>query len=304
MVDLTTDVAGIKLINPTILASGILGETGKSLEKVINLGTAAVTTKSIGLEPKEGHMNPTIVELEFGLLNAMGLPNPGIEGYKEELDLIVKLNKPVFGSIFGKDESEFVKLAEIMEDIGVDAIELNLSCPHASGYGSEIGSNPAMVNTITKTVKSSVSIPVFVKLTPNTSDIVSLGRAAISGGCDALVAINTMKAMAISAELAIPILSNKFGGYSGPGIKPIGLRCVYELVKADQNVPIIGVGGINNGTDLVEYLMAGASAVQIGTAIYYHGESTFRNILTELKEFMEKNGYSTLKEIIGLAQTR
>ncbi len=301
MADLSTEVAGLKLANPIILASGVLGETGETLARVIRSGAAAVVTKSIGLEPRAGHNNPTIVELEYGLLNAMGLPNPGVQEYRKELEAVFKLEVPVIGSIFGKDETEFSKLAGIMTDYGASAIELNLSCPHAKGYGAEIGSDPKMVKSITSAVKNTVSKPVLVKLTPNTSDIVALGKSAVDGGCDGIVAINTVKGMAISPELGMPILSNKFGGYSGPGIKPIGIRCVFELASANLEVPIIGVGGINSGADVVEYLMAGATAVQIGTAIYYHGNSAFSKIIEELEEFMVNNNYNSVQELIGQA---
>jgi dihydroorotate dehydrogenase (NAD+) catalytic subunit len=301
MVDLTSEIAGLKLKNPTILASGILGETGKTLSRVIEHGAGAITTKSIGLEPRAGHDNPTIVELDCGLLNAMGLPNPGIDEYKSELEHAVQLDAPVIGSIFGKNASEFAVLGKAMETYKVQALELNLSCPHAEGYGSELGSVPERVKEVTGAVRDAVSIPVFVKLTPNTSDIVSLGKAAVAGGCSGLVAINTVKGLAINAELGMPVLSNKFGGYSGPAIKPIGLRCVYELAAADLGVPIIGVGGINSGIDIAEYLMAGASVVQIGTAVYYDGITAFEKLVTELRKFMEENNHNSINDLIGLA---
>jgi dihydroorotate dehydrogenase (NAD+) catalytic subunit len=301
MVGITTQVASLKLKNPIILASGILGETGKTLERMIHAGAGAVVTKSIGLEPRTGHQNPTIVELDHGLLNAMGLPNPGIHAYKEELDQIVNNDVPVIGSIFGSDEGEFVELAGIIADHGVAAIELNLSCPHAAGLGAELGAKPTHVMNITKEVKGTVTKPVFVKLTPNTADIVALGKAAVEGGADALVAINTVKGLALEPELGMPILSNRYGGYSGPGIKPIGLRCVFELAEAELGVPIIGVGGISTGKDVVEYLMAGSSAVQIGTALYYQGNAVFIKIVTELEEFMVKHDYKSIEELIGLA---
>jgi dihydroorotate dehydrogenase (NAD+) catalytic subunit len=301
MIDLTTEIAGLKLKNPTILASGILGETGKTLERIIRGGAAAVTTKSIGLTPRTGHPNPTIVELEYGLLNAMGLPNPGIQDYKKELNQVITSGVPVIGSIFSKDSKEFAELAGFMSEIGVAALELNLSCPHAAGYGAELGSEPKQVRSITAEVKNAVTIPVFVKLTPNTSNIVALGKAAVDGGCDALVAINTVKGLAINSELGLPILSNKFGGYSGPGIKPIGLRCVFDLASAELGVPIIGVGGIATGKDAVEYLMAGASAIQIGTAIYLHGDTVFSKIVAELEEFMLHHNHNSIPELMGLA---
>ena len=301
MVGITTQVASLKLKNPIILASGILGETGKTLERVIHAGAGAVVTKSIGLEPRTGHQNPTIVELDYGLLNAMGLPNPGIHAYKEELDQIVNNDVPVIGSIFGSDEREFIELAGIIANHGVAAIELNLSCPHVAGLGAELGAEPKRVKNITKEVKGAVTKPVFVKLTPNTADFVALGKAAVEGGADALVAINTVKGLALEPELGMTILSNKYGGYSGPGIKPIGLRCVFELAEAELGVPIIGVGGISTGKDVVENLMAGSAAVQIGTALYYHGSAVFIKIVTELEEFMMKHDYKSVQELIGLA---
>ena len=301
MTDLGTIIAGINLKNPLILASGILGETGKTLERLIQAGVGALTTKSVGLEARRGHTNPTIVELDFGLLNAMGLPNPGIVEYLNELELIRSKDIPVIGSIFGKDGSEFTKLAGCMEDHGATAVELNLSCPHATGYGAELGSEPEIVNKITSTVKTAVDIPVLVKLTPNTKDIVSLGHAAVAGGCDALVAINTVKGLAINPELGTTILTNKFGGYSGPGVKPIGLRCVYELAMAELGVPIIGVGGITTGRDVIEYIMAGSSAVQVGTGVYYDGISIFTKLKLELVDFMVNNQYNSIKDMIGLA---
>ena len=301
MPDLTTDVAGIIFKNPTILASGVLGETAQSLKRIIATGAGGVVTKSIGLEPRSGHANPTIVELDHGLLNAMGLPNPGMDEYEHELMQVLDLDVPVIGSIFGKDGDEFSKLALKMTALGVDAVELNLSCPHASGYGTELGSEPRLVEQITAGVKNSINKPVFVKLTPNTANITALGHAAVNGGADALVAINTVKGMAIAPEVGEPVLSNTFGGYSGPAIKPIGLRCVFELAKADLGRPIIGVGGITTGKDVVEYMMAGATAVQIGTAVYYHGVPVFGAIVDELNEFMKQNGYDTVKDMIGLA---
>jgi dihydroorotate dehydrogenase (NAD+) catalytic subunit len=301
MTDLSLTLAGLKLDNPIILASGILGETGMTLVRVLESGAGAVTTKSIGLEPRVGHKNPTIVELETGLLNAMGLPNPGVDEYLKELEPLLKKQLPIFGSIFGKNADEFAELAKRMSTAGISALELNLSCPHAKGYGSELGADPDQVEEVTKAVKNKTNIPVFVKLTPNIADIVSIGKAAVSGGADGLVAINTVKGMAIAPELARPILSNKFGGYSGPGIKPIGIRCVYELASADLGIPIIGVGGISTGIDIAEYLMVGATAVQVGTVIYDRGIEGLLQLKSELEVFMTDNNYQNISELVGLA---
>jgi dihydroorotate dehydrogenase (NAD+) catalytic subunit len=300
MINLSTQVANIQLENPLISASGILGETGKSLLKLAEGGAAAVTTKSITLEPRPGHPNPTIVELDYGLINSMGLPNPGIKNYMPELDDLREHEVIVIGSIYGNEPREFAELAQLMSGT-VYAIELNLSCPNIEGYGTEIGSIPQNVADIVSAVCSSISIPVFAKLTPNTTDIVSLAKAAVNAGCAALVAINTVRGVAINPEIGRLILAKGIGGYSGPGIKPIGLRCVYELARADLGVPIIGVGGINTGKDVIEYLMAGATAVQTGTAVHRRGFTVFRTIVDEMKSFMAQYEFTRVKDLIGLA---
>lgn len=303
MVDISASISGLRLKNPTMLAGGILGETGDSLLKIAKGGAAALVTKSIGVEPRAGHPNPTFVETEHGILNAMGLPNPGIENYKKEVEKVLDAGIPIIGSIFGGDAKEFELLATKMEEYGVNAIELNLSCPHAKGYGLEIGHDKKRVEEITKAVKDAVKIPVFVKLSPNVNSISEIAKAVEKARGDGIVAINTLRAMAINTELAMPILSNAIGGYSGPGIKPIGLRCVYE-VKASTDLPIVGVGGIISGKDAVEYIMAGASAVQIGSGVFYRGEGIFAEICQEIREFMNTHGYDTIEEMVGIAGKR
>ena len=298
--NLATKIASLKLENPTILASGIMDEDAGSMQRVFNSGAGAIVTKSIGLEPREGYPNPTVVELEHGILNAMGLPNPGIEAFADELHKLRKINVPVIGSIFGSNANEFVKLAEKMQNYGADAVELNMSCPHAKGYGIEIGSDSKIVKEITSKVKNSIKIPVFVKLSPNLTNIVDIAKSAEAGNADGIVAINTVKAMKIDLELKMPVLANKIGGYSGRAIKPVGIRCVYEISK-NVDIPVIGVGGITTGEDAIEYFMAGASAVQIGSGIYYRGIDVFKNICDEIELWMEEYGYKNLQEIIGAA---
>jgi dihydroorotate dehydrogenase (NAD+) catalytic subunit len=298
--DLSASIGELKLENPTILASGILGETGSSLTKILESGAAAVVTKSIGKEPREGYPNPTVVELEYGVVNAMGLPNPGIDNYADEVKTALKPGKPVIGSIFGKDSEEFVHLAKKMESFGTHALELNLSCPHAKGYGLEIGSDEKAVEDIVSSVKSNVGIPVFAKLSPNVTNIKGIAKAVEKGGGDGIVAINTVKAMVVEPELKMPLLSNGIGGLSGKAIKPIGLRCVYEIFE-EVGIPIIGVGGIETGMDAVEYMMAGANAVEIGSAVRWRGPEVFGNVCQEIREFMSKNGFSSIGEMIGIA---
>ena len=301
MPSLKTKVAGIELENPTILASGILGQTGKSLLRVVEEGGAAGTvTKSIGAEPRDGHGTPTLIELDNSLLNAMGLPNPGIEEYGREIEVARSSGKPIFGSIFSSSPDGFADLGKKMASYGVQAVELNLSCPHAEKVGLEVGTDPQMVFNIVKAVKNVVNVPVLAKLSPMVPDIAVIARAVDDAGGDGIVAINTLKAMKIEPDIGKPVLQNVYGGLSGPAVKPVGVRCVYDIAKAVK-IPVIGVGGINTGQDALEYIMAGASAVQIGSGVHYRGLDVFKKVCGEIEEFMATNGYGTIEEIIGLA---
>lgn len=296
MPSLSVDVGGLNLPNPIMLAAGILGTTGASLRRAALAGAGGVVTKSIGSEPRAGHPGPNIVSVDCGLLNAMGLPNPGYRDFQEEIDLARTGGVPVVASIFGSSPAEFAKIACGLE---ADAFELNLSCPHAEKYGSELGRYPDLVESVTGAVKASADVPVWVKLTPNTADIVELGRAAQGGGADAVVAINTLKAMAIDIETGYPILGNRFGGLSGQAMKPVAIRCVYEL-SSNLEIPVIGVGGITTWEDTVEIIMAGASAVQIGTALF-KGYEVFREITNGLSNYLDRRSL-TLDDLCGMAR--
>lgn len=300
MGELTTSISSLNLKNPTMLASGIMGETGQSLFSISQEGCGALVTKSIGVEPREGHNNPTFFETDHGILNAMGLPNPGIEEYKNEIIKAKEGGVPVIGSIYGKDAEEFELLAGKMQNFGVNALELNLSCPHAKGFGTDLGKDPKNVMGITQAVKKAVDIPVFVKLSPNVNSISDIAQAVENAEGDGVVAINTLSAMVINSELAQPVLANITGGLSGPVIKPVGLRSVYDI-KANTDLPIIGVGGILSGVDAIEYIMAGASCVQIGSGVYYKGKGVFKEVCDEILMFMENHGYNTIAEMVGLA---
>ena len=304
MADISTTIAGMELENPTMLASGILGQTGQSLLRIMEHGGAgAVVTKSIGLEPGTGHGNPSVLELHDGLLNAMGLPNPGIDAFGTELRIALKGSAPVIGSIFADSGEGFAMLAARMDELGAHAVELNLSCPHATGYGLEMGSDPDMVGDIVGQVKRSVKIPVLAKLSPMVPNIGDIAAAVQDAGGDGVVAINTIKAMKIEPEVGRPVLANGVGGMSGPAVKPAGVRAVYEIAGR-VDIPVIGVGGINTGTDALEYIMAGASAVQIGSGVHYRGMDVFRKVAGEISGFMDRKGYSRLDDIIGLARRR
>ena len=299
--DLTVNIAGLKLRNPTMVSSGVLGLSGLSLSRVWDAGVGAVVSKSLGLQSRKGYSNPTIVDVGCGILNAMGLPNPGVKDYINEIK-VAKSNgvKIIIGSIYGSSPKEFSEAAKIIEASGVNAVELNLSCPNVESVGLEIGQDPNLVGAVVTAVKQSIRLPVFAKLTPNTSNIKVLARAAEAAGVDGLVAINTVRAMAIDIDTGRPILSNKIGGLSGPAIKPIAVRCVYEIAKTVK-VPIIGCGGIMNWKDVVEFLLAGASAVQIGTAIAYKDFSIFGEVLKGIEHYLGKNRYSNIGDVVGLS---
>jgi len=254
-------VGGLELGNHLLLAAGIVGTTGASLARILDSGAGGVVTKSIGPEPLGGHPGPCLVVLDGGVLNAMGLPNPSREFVRELAPLA---GRPVVVSVFGGTPEEFATVASWFADTAA-GFELNLSCPHAEGFGSAIGTDPEIVEECTRAVKA-LGKPTWVKLTPNVADIAGIGRAAERGGADAIVAINTVKAMRISLPLGRPVLGNRFGGLSGKAIFPVAVRCVYELYEACR-VPIVGCGGISTAENVVEMMMAGASAVEIGSAV-------------------------------------
>ena len=286
--------------NPTMLAAGILGSTASSLNWAGRSGAGAVVTKSFGLFPNKGYANPTTVEVTGGVINAIGLSNPGVENFTDEL---VKLNKsvPAIASLYGANPEEFSEIAVRVDGL-VDALELNVSCPHAmGGCGSTIGQDPLLTAEIVRSVKRSVKIPVFVKLTPNVNDIVEIALHAQDAGADALTLINSLgPGMRIDIETGKPILKNKFGGLSGPAIKPVAIRCVYDVFDS-VDIPIIGVGGIRDHEDVLEFLYAGASCVQIGTSIMYEGIEIFGKILNGLERFMDERGYGSVDELVGIA---
>jgi dihydroorotate dehydrogenase (NAD+) catalytic subunit len=299
---LTVNIAGLKLNNPTVLASGILGYSGDSLQAVAKNGAGAVVTKSVGVSPRVGYPNPTVVQAKGGLINAVGLPNPGINDYKEELTYAKSILKiPLIVSVFGYTAEEYALVAKKAIEAGADAVELNVSCPHVQYTGSEIGQNPRLLTDVVCAVKSAVQKPVIVKLSPNVTDIVDIAKAAVKAGADALTVINTVRAMAIDLETQEPILSNVRGGLSGSAIKPIALRCVYDVFESLPQIPIIGCGGVTEWRDAVEFFLAGASAVQVGTAIGLEDLSVFQVINRGVTSYLKKKSYRSVKEIVGLS---
>ena len=286
--------------NPTMLAAGILGSTASSLNWAGRSGAGAVVTKSFGLEPNKGYSNPTTVEVTGGVINAIGLSNPGVENFKIELKKLSK-STPAIASIYGANPEEFSEIAARVEGL-IDGIELNVSCPHAmGGCGSSIGQDPDLTAEIVRSVKRNVKIPVFVKLTPNVTDIIEIAQHAEDAGADALTMINSLgPGMRIDVDTGIPILKNTFGGLSGPAIKPIAIRCVFDVFEKVK-IPLIGVGGIRDYKDVLEFLYAGATCVQIGTSVMYDGMDIFGNITNGLERFMDEMGYGSVNEMIGIA---
>jgi dihydroorotate dehydrogenase (NAD+) catalytic subunit len=284
-----------------MLASGILGYATETLERIVEGGAGAVVTKSVGITPREGYANPTIVQTNCGLINAMGLPNPGIDEFVKEIhEAKNTLNVPLIVSVYGFSTEEYAKVAKKAMNAGADAVELNVSCPHVKETGSEIGQNPKILTEVVEKVKAVVDKPVFVKLSPNVTSIAETAEAAVKAGADAITAINTVKAMAIDTETTMPILSNKIGGLSGPAIKPIAVRCVYEIYE-QVKVPIVGCGGITNWRDAVEFLLAGATAVQIGTAVALKGPNVFKIVAQGIDAYLKKKGFRSVDEIVGLS---
>ncbi|HLE47141.1 MAG TPA: dihydroorotate dehydrogenase, partial [Candidatus Thermoplasmatota archaeon] len=252
---LATRVGALRLRNPLLLASGFLDESATSMLRVWNAGAGGVVTKSIGKEPRRGHPNPSLVPVSGGFLNAMGLPNPGIVAFEEEVHRVVKGGAVCVGSVFGGTEQEFQELTAKIDSAGAHAVELNVSCPHAKGYGTDIGCNPQLLRTVTEAARKGTKKPLWVKLAPNVPNIAEMARVAVDAGADGLTCINTLKAISIDVETRMPRLGNKVGGFSGPGLKSVALRAVWDCAQACPDTPIVGVGGIMNAADVVEFLM-------------------------------------------------
>ena len=301
---LSISLAGLELTNPTILASGILGYTTESLSRVAKGGAGAVVTKSVGAAPRTGYANPTVFQAESGLINAMGLPNPGIEVYAEEIKFSkTVLHIPVIVSVFGYSAEEYATVAKKAVEAGADAVELNVSCPHVKQTGAEIGQSPKLLGGVVLAVKAAVDKPLIVKLSPNVADIAVFAHAAVEAGADALTAVNSVKAMAVDVETMRPVLSNLKGGLSGPAIKPVALRCVYEIAEVFPDVPVIGCGGISNWKDAVEFFLAGASALQIGSAVA-ENIHVFESVNKGVESYLRKKHFGSVKEIVGLAHRK
>src|SRR3989344_248826 len=278
---LETSFCGAQMKNPTRLASGILGVNAGQLLRVAREGAGAVTTKSLGPRERQGHNNPTVIEWEHGLLNAVGLPTPGYRNSDEEfeeLKALKKLGVPLIASVYGTKWEEFAEVAEYVAGKKPEAIELDISCPNTEWGGTQFATNPEISAKIVSSAKNVAGkIPVIAKLTPAATNPVEVGKACEEAGADALCAANTMPGMIINADAMKPVLAFKSGGISGPALKPINLKITYNLFEKVE-IPIIGEGGISSGTDALEYIMAGASIVGIGSAGWEHGTGGFAEV--------------------------
>ncbi len=302
--ELKTIFCGVEMKNPLRLASGILGVNAGQLIRVANEGAGAVTMKSVGPKERNGHKNPTVIEWEHGLLNAVGLPTPGYKNYDEEFEELKELKKikvPLIASIYGTKWEEFIEVAKYVAEKKPELIELDISCPNTEWQDKQFAQDPEVSAKIVSKVKDVVGkIPVIAKLTPAVASPVEIALACEEAGADAVCACNTMPGMLIDVDAKKPILAFKKGGISGPALKPINLKITYDLFEK-LNIPIIGEGGISSGRDALEYIMAGANVCGIGSAVWFHGPKAFAKINNEIGEWMSQNGYSKIRELRGLA---
>ncbi len=292
---LEVEVAGLKMRNPIILASGILGSYASSLNR-ISEHAGAVISKSVGVEEVEGYKNPVVVNYSHGIINAIGLSSPGAVKFAEELKAY-KGSAPLIVSVFGSSPEDFVEV--ISHFPFASAFELNLSCPHSEKYGLTVGSDPDLVKEIVKNAKKATNKPVFAKISANV-DVVEVGKAVEEGGADGIVAINTVKGMRIDIFTKKAILSNISGGVSGSAIKPIAIKCVWDLYE-ELEIPIIGSGGATTWRDIIEFMLAGASAVEVGSVLYYSLRAIY-----SLKESLiayARMVNCKLEELIGAAHS-
>jgi len=303
MADLSTSICGMKLRSPLILASGITDTTGASLLRAIRNGAGAAIIKSVSVEPREGHKGHVVQEFDdLSMINAMGLPNQGI---KHAIDELIEAQKrtdaPLIANIYAGTVEDFGLLAREISKAKPAMIEVNISCPNVHDeFGTPFSALPEAAAKVTKEVKKNTSIPISIKLSPNTIAISQVAKAVEKAGADCITCINTLAGMLIDIDTAVPILSNLSGGISGKALKPVAVKAVYDCHEVVK-IPIIGTGGVLTGRDAIEHIMAGAGAVGGGTALFYRGQEAFSLINAEMKEEMKRLGYKSIKEMIGLA---
>jgi dihydroorotate dehydrogenase (NAD+) catalytic subunit len=298
-VDLRTDIGGIELKNPVMTASGTFGY-GSEYDHTIDLNRlGAIVVKGLSLEESPGNPPPRVVETASGMLNAIGLENVGIKRFiKEKLPFLQTLQSPTIVNIYGKSVEDYIELANQVDDIeGISGIEVNISCPNVKSGGVAFGVEPIAAYNVVKGVRENTSKPVIVKLTPNVTDITEIAKSVEDAGADSVSLVNTITGMAIDIDTRRPMLANITGGLSGPAIKPVALRMVWQVAQK-LNIPVIGIGGIMNGKDALEFLIAGASAVQVGTANFVNPHATI-DILDGIINYLEEKNISSIRDLIG-----
>lgn len=298
-VDLGVSIGSLRLKNPVMTASGTFGYA-KEFEPYLNLHRlGAVVVKGISLEPRPGNPPPRIIETPCGMLNAIGLENVGVERFiTEKMKSLEAVVVPVVVNILGDTLNEYREIAKRLADVeGIAAIEVNISCPNVKKGGVAFGTVPEMAAAVTSAVKEQSTVPVLVKLSPNVTDITAIARAVEDGGADAVSLINTLIGMAIDHQSRKPVLANVIGGLSGPAIKPVALRMVYQVAQS-VSIPVIGIGGIESAEDVLEFMLAGATAVQIGTANFINPRAA-EEAVDGLAEYVHQNKLGSIREMIG-----
>ncbi len=299
--DVSVNLCGVRLRNPTVLASGILGLSEDLLIRVGAAGAGAVVTKSCGLKPRTGYPNPVIADWGAGLINAVGLSNPGVDATAEEIRIAKRALKPkgiaIIASIFAESVWDFGLVAEKISHAEPDLIEVNISCPNVEHeFGQFFCATPYVAAQVTRRVKQATRIPIVVKLSPNEANIAEIAKAVVQAGADAISAINTLgPGMVLDIESHAPIISNRVGGVSGPAIHPIAVRCVYDIARA-VSVPIIGGGGNTTARDSIEMIIAGAHAVSIGSAVLSRGLGVFAETTNGINDYMRRHAYATIAD--------
>lgn len=300
--DMSVEIAGLKLRNPVMTASGTFGY-GEEFSQYVNLETiGAFVTKGLSLKPRAGNPTPRIVETPGGMLNAIGLQNVGIDAFiQKKVPFLRSVNTPAIANFFGYTPEEYAELATRLDAIPeVAALEVNISCPNVKQGGIVFGTDPACAASVVKACRAATTKPLIVKLSPNVTDIVEMAQACEGEGADALSVINTLTGMAIDLERRRPVLANVTGGLSGPAIKPIALRMVWQVSKVVK-VPVIGIGGIMSASDALEFMLAGATAVQVGTASFVNPGAA-QEIAEGMEQWLTDHGIGDVKSLIGSLQ--
>jgi len=296
--NLSVDIAGVTMKNPVTTGSGTFG-SGEEFSEFVDLSKlGAVTTKGVANVPWPGNPTPRVAEVYGGMLNAIGLQNPGINVFVErDVPYLKKAGATIIVNVCGKSEKDYVEVVERLSDEPVDLLEINVSCPNVKEGGIAFGQDPKALYEITKAVKAKAKQPIIMKLSPNVTDITEMAKAAVDAGSDALSLINTLTGMKIDIERRDFVLANKTGGMSGPAIKPVAIRMVYQVANA-VDVPIIGMGGIATAEDALEFIMAGATAVSVGTANFINPATTLE-VVDGIKAYMERHQINDINELIG-----